>query len=56
MQMRKKSLTIDCSPCKFISVNEKQQFVCHWGLDKVPKVMFPAKGKKPLKCKLKRED
>lgn len=53
--MRKKALTIDCAPCKYMKVNDRQQFVCHWGLDRVPKVMHPARRRAPLKCNLKRE-
>jgi len=50
--MRQKVLTIDCSPCKHMKVNDKQQFVCNWGVEKHSKIMNPAKGKKVIKCNL----
>ena len=49
--MRKKTLTIDCGPCDLCSVDDTGTFQCAWGNGKVKK-MFPAKGKKVIKCKL----
>lgn len=50
--MRKKTLTVDCSPCKYMKVDDKQQFICNWGVGKHPKIMNPAKGKKIIRCNL----
>jgi len=35
-----------------MKVNDKQQFVCNWGIGKHSKIMNPAKGKKVIKCNL----
>lgn len=53
--MRKKALTTDCNGCNLCTVNDLSQFTCTWGKGK-PKIMFPAKGKKTLFCKLKRDE
>lgn len=54
MGIKFKTLTIDCQQCDDCKVNDNNQFVCHWG-DGKPKVMFPAKGKKIIMCKLKKD-
>jgi hypothetical protein len=51
----KKALTTDCPSCDLCVINEDNNFTCTWGKGK-PKIMFPKKGKKPLFCKLERND
>jgi len=53
--MRTKTLTVDCATCEYMKVNDKQQFICNWGVGKEPKIMNPAKGKKIIKCYLIKE-
>jgi hypothetical protein len=50
--MRNKALTIDCVNCRLCEVDNNTNFVCSWG--QTPKIMYAAKGKKALRCKLKR--
>ena len=52
MGMRKKAVTTDCAACDDMVVNEKNQMTCAWGQG--VKILATQKGKKPLKCKLKR--
>ena len=52
--MRRKTLTVDCNTCPLCKVSEEGVFLCHWG-KKEAKSMEPAKGKKTIFCKLKRE-
>lgn len=51
--MRKKALTTDCDKCDLMKVDEDARFNCHWGKGE-PKILEPHKGKKPIKCRLKR--
>lgn len=51
--MRNKTLTVDCADCSKCNVDNNGNFMCSWGNGK-PKRMVEAKGKQPLKCKLKR--
>jgi len=51
--MRKKTLTIDCSDCNLLKINERNQFICRWGKGE-EKILEPHKGKRPRQCKLKR--
>jgi len=51
--MRKKTLTMDCDKCNLMKVDEEARFICNWG-DGESKVLQPHKGKKPVRCKLKR--
>ncbi len=50
--MRTKTLTTDCPSCDFLKIDDRSQFVCHWG--KGNKILEPHKGKKPRFCKLRR--
>lgn len=52
-KMRDKTLTVDCVDCSKCNVDNNGNFMCSWGNGK-PKRMVEAKGKQPLKCKLKR--
>lgn len=54
MGTRKKAITTSCAKCDVMKVNDDNQMTCNWGKNK-PKIMEPQKGKKPLKCKLKRD-
>ncbi len=51
--MRNKALTFDCDKCELMKVDEKARFMCKWG-EGEDKMLVPHKGKKPLRCKLKR--
>ena len=50
-----KTLTIDCSKCNLFRIEENNVFKCTWGRGKKSKVLLPPKGKKQIKCNLKRE-
>lgn len=52
--MRSKCVTVDCSTCGLMTVNEIKQMTCTWGAGK-PKLLKPQKGKKPLECNLTKE-
>jgi len=52
--MRTKAITSDCAACGVMKVNDESQMVCGWG--KGNKRLDPQKGKKPLFCKLKRDE
>jgi len=54
MGFRIKTLTVDCNGCNDCVVNENNEFLCMHGVDKKGKIMKPAKGKKPIKCNLKK--
>jgi hypothetical protein len=50
----KKAITKDCIACDLMKVNDNNQMTCAWG--KSVKILNPQKGKRPLSCKLKREE
>lgn len=51
--MKTKTLTIDCVSCDLMKIDDDSNFTCSWGKGE-PKKMDPHKGKRPIKCKLKR--
>ncbi len=51
--MRTKAITSDCASCTIMKVNDESHMICNWG--KSPKRLFPQKGKKPLFCKLNKD-
>lgn len=50
-----KTLTTDCQECKSFKIDDEGNFKCSWGNTKKPKVLLPPKGKKSIRCKLKKE-
>lgn len=48
-----KTITVDCSGCDKLSVDDKEQMLCNWG--KTKKFLKPQKGKTKLECKLIKE-
>lgn len=54
MGMGKKTVTSDCATCSKMFVSESNQMTCSWGQQ--VKILLSQKGKKHLKCNLKREN
>ena len=54
--MRTKVITNDCSDCDLMKVDDENHLTCNWtnGGGKRVKYLVPQKGKKSLKCKLKK--
>jgi len=46
---------MDCDKCDLMKVAENNKFICHWGNGEA-KILEPHKGKKPVNCKLKRQN
>jgi len=54
--LRKKVLTKDCPSCNKMTINDSNEFECHWGNSKTYKILKDAKSKHGIKeCKLIRK-
>lgn len=54
--MSKKSLTKDCPSCKFMFIDDDNQFICKWGKNNKTKILVDGKRTKRIlkKCTLER--